>query len=89
MPVVLRVDGFVFRFFSREHDPPHVHVRKGGEFTVIELGTGRVRPGGDMRTPDTRRAREIMKAHRDQLLSAWEAWKAKREGTNDVAGSHG
>ncbi len=30
MPVILRFNGIDFFFYSKEHRPIHVHVRKGG-----------------------------------------------------------
>jgi hypothetical protein len=41
MPVVLRVQSFVFRFFANEGtEPPHIHVDKGGATAKIWLTTG-------------------------------------------------
>ncbi|HET7233091.1 MAG TPA: DUF4160 domain-containing protein [Longimicrobium sp.] len=80
MPVVLRVDGFAFKFYSGDHDPPHVHVRYGGTGAVIDIATGHVRSSA-MRQPDLARACALVRDHRDALLSAWLAWKLNREGT--------
>ena len=31
MPIVLRINGYVFWFYSNENnEPPHIHIRKGG-----------------------------------------------------------
>jgi len=29
--------GFIFYFFSNEHEPIHVHVKKGGEECIFDL----------------------------------------------------
>jgi len=29
--------GFIFYFFSNEHEPVHVHVKKGGEECIFDL----------------------------------------------------
>lgn len=34
----LEAKWFVFHIFSNDHDPSHVHVYKGGEKIVINLG---------------------------------------------------
>jgi len=40
MPELFRFYGFVFFFFSREHEPPHVHVwGKGGDAKFSWNGT--------------------------------------------------
>ena len=37
MPKIYEYFGFIFFFFSNEHEPIHVHVMKGGCQTVFEL----------------------------------------------------
>ena len=37
MPKIYEYFGFIFFFFSNEHEPIHVHVIKGGFQTVFEL----------------------------------------------------
>jgi len=37
MPKIYEYFGFVFFFFSNEHEPIHVHVIKGGSQSVFEL----------------------------------------------------
>jgi len=81
MPVVLRVDGFSFGFFSREHDPAHVHVRHGGDVAIIEIETGHVRRSS-LRAPDVSKAGALVRIYRDELRAAWLEWKLKREGDN-------
>lgn len=29
--------GFIFYFFSNEHEPIHIHVKKGGEECIFDL----------------------------------------------------
>ena len=37
MPKIYEYFGFIFFFFSNEHEPIHVHVTKGGWQTIFEL----------------------------------------------------
>ena len=37
MPKIYEYFGFIFFFYSNEHEPIHVHVIKGGYQTVFEL----------------------------------------------------
>lgn len=78
MPVVLRVDGFAFGFFAREHDPAHVHVRHGGEVAIIEIESGFVRRS-TLRAPDLARASALVRIHEGELRAAWLEWQLKRE----------
>ena len=59
MPTLLREEGFIFFFYANEHEPKHIHVRKGDEFAKIELGTLRV-VRNYMKLNDIKRALEIV-----------------------------
>ena len=89
MPTVLRASGFAFRFYAKEHDPPHVHAIYGGTFAVIEIESARVRRVERMRDPDIARAQALVREHQHTLMAAWFSWKEKRrKGSNGLAGSH-
>ena len=48
MPVILRLFGFSFYFFSREHEPIHVHIEGADGYAVYDLTKDRFvqRTGG-------------------------------------------
>lgn len=37
MPKIFEYFGFIFYFFSNEHEPIHVHVQHNGEESIFEL----------------------------------------------------
>jgi hypothetical protein len=37
MPTIFEYFGFIFKFYSNEHEPIHVHVLKGGAEVVFEI----------------------------------------------------
>ena len=37
MPKIFEYFGFIFYFFSNEHEPIHVHVKHGGNESIFEL----------------------------------------------------
>jgi len=37
MPEIYEYFGLVFYFYSNEHDPIHVHVKKGDKETIFDL----------------------------------------------------
>jgi hypothetical protein len=74
MPTVLRVEGFTFRVIPGDHDPPHVHARYGGKSVVVEIVSEQTRKVRGMSEPDIRRAKQIVRLHRDELLDAWDEW---------------
>jgi Domain of unknown function (DUF4160) len=71
MPVVLRVGGFAFGFFTDDHEPPHVHVRYSGGRLVMEIETERIKRVTGMNASDVAHARRLVRMHRDELLAAW------------------
>lgn len=89
MPTVLRVDGFAFRFYAGDHEPPHVHVSYGGDEVVLAIETAEVRKPPGMRLPDVRRAQELVREHQRELMAAWLAWNArKKEEANGGEDAH-
>jgi hypothetical protein len=77
VPVVLRRGGFRVRILlpSREHPPPHVHVRKGNGSVVIELATPtarqRILESREMSDRDVAKAFRFVEEHADFLLGYW------------------
>lgn len=75
MPVILRSEGFVFRIYTADHRPAHVHAFNGDGEAVMVLDGGDglpcVREVAGMREPDVRRAYRIVEAHREEFLARW------------------
>ena len=75
MPTVLRQRGFEIKIRTDDHDPPHVHIKYGGEEVVINLGIGingpMIREIRGMSRPNIRRAMDIVNANNDLLLGEW------------------
>lgn len=79
MPIVLRVGGFVFYFYSKDHEPAHVHCANSDGVAMIRIATGEtVRKEGKMREIDARRAEALVAEHREVLQAAWDAFARKR-----------
>jgi len=80
MPVVLRVGGFSFTIYYGEHDPPHVHVRTAGARVILNIESEHEREVHRMSDVNVWRAQRLVRDHREALLSAWFAIKAKEKG---------
>ena len=75
MPTVLSIEGFAFRIYHDDHEPPHVHVFRAGEQCVVNLGDGDTLPSlreTYMSRAHTRRAMEIAYENQDYLLRKWD-----------------
>ena len=60
MPTVFTKDGFRFFFYSNDHTPIHVHVRKGSGEAVFEVeGTVVLRESVGLKTKELSRAEEV------------------------------
>lgn len=75
MPVILRLKGFRFFFYSNEGDPlepPHIHVRHSGKEAKFWIGeeTALARNDGfDART--LRELLDLVRDHREFFEEAW------------------
>lgn len=83
MPTVHREDGFSFLVYTHDHEPPHVHVFKGGAEAKIALGAADEGPSilDPMKMPaaDLRRAFRIVEANQAALSTAWRKHHAEVE----------
>ena len=71
MPTISRFYGIVIQMFSRDHPPPHVHVRYQDMRAVIRIADGKM-TNGELSRGALRMVREWMELHREELMADWE-----------------
>lgn len=72
MPKVFAQDGFVFFFYSNDHEPIHVHVRYGrGEAVFVVEPLVELRESNGMRMHDLRRAQELAVENKALIVGKW------------------
>ena len=81
MPKIFEYFGFIFFFFSNEHEPIHVHVTKGGFETIFELILmngelveirRRNAPGFDaLSDKDAKVAESFIRAYHKNIVEKW------------------
>lgn len=73
MPEVFRFYGFSFFFYSKEHEPPHIHVEGKG-------GRGKFRWNGEMfieedliniKPGDLKRIKEVIEENSEIIIRRW------------------
>ena len=65
MPQVFEKDGFKFAFYSNDHRPIHVHVRKGDGEAIFNVEDAvELRESHGMKVRDLTRAQELAEKHR-------------------------
>ena len=73
MPELFRHHGFIFLFFSHEHEPIHVHVRgNGGDAKFIWDGSDFVREyAHQIKANDLKRIEQMISENKDIILKRW------------------
>ena len=72
MPTVLRSQGYTVVIRTRDHLPPHVHVRKGGGRVRIDLEARlRIRNPVGLSPAEIAEAWWIVRQHHDEFLAKW------------------
>ncbi len=79
MPVVLRVNGYRFWFYSADlSEPPHVHVGKSGNEAKFWLSPIRVSRKGRFRNHELNEIERILDNYQDDILDFWFQEQQKR-----------
>jgi hypothetical protein len=72
MPPVFTKDGFRFFFYSNDHTPIHVHVKRGnGEAVFIVESEVILRESVGMKTGELARAEDLAIAHKELIIRKW------------------
>jgi hypothetical protein len=72
MPTVFTKDGFRFFFYSNDHAPIHVHVRKGDGEAVFEVGDEiALRESVGLKTKELGAAELLAFEHKELIITKW------------------
>ncbi len=73
MPEVVRESGWVGSFYSNDgHEPPHIHLFKGGGQAKFWFKPVRLdRQHFGLKPKELAAERKIVEAHEDEILQAW------------------
>jgi hypothetical protein len=80
MPTIYEYFGIVFKFFSDEHEPIHVHVQRAGKEAVFELiiQNGKLveirqreTSANTLSERDTKTARRFVEKYADNIVEKW------------------
>ena len=84
MATILRTNGFSFRIYTNDHEPPHVHVIKADGEAIIELGDENSPPNireiHRMRDRDVAIAYKLVEQFKAKLLNGWREIHERRGG---------
>ena len=72
MPKIFEKDGFRFFFYSNEHLPIHVHVRKGGgEAIFIVEESIELRESQGLNVRDLGKAQVLAEENKELIIKKW------------------
>jgi hypothetical protein len=72
MPTVFIKDGFRFFFYSNDHTPIHVHVKRGSGEAVFEVeGQVVLRESVGMKTAELAKAEDLAIEHQQLIIEKW------------------
>ena len=73
MPEIFRMFGISFFFYSREHEPIHVHIRNSdgrAKFAILPEGVRLVETKG-IKSKDLKLAEAILEENKELAISEW------------------
>jgi hypothetical protein len=72
MPKVFEKDGYTFFFYSNEHRPIHVHVRRDGGEAVFNVEESvELRESQNMKVSELSKAQRLAEQNRQLILEKW------------------
>jgi hypothetical protein len=72
MPTVFTKDGFRFFFYSNDHEPVHVHVRRGSGEAVFIVGDEVVlRESVGLKTGELSAAQDLAESQKQLIIRKW------------------
>ena len=73
MPEIFRFYGFSFFFYSREHEPIHVHVEGNDGYAVYDLENGSfvLREKQNIKSNDQKKIEAVIEENKDIIIKRW------------------
>lgn len=79
MPEIFRIFGMRFFFYSREHEPIHVHVKNSdgkAKFDITKEGIVLVKNEG-LKTKDIKAAEMVLEENKELAIEKWNEYFGK------------
>ena len=73
MPEIFRFFGFSFLFYSREHEPIHVHVEGNDGYAIFDLKDDQfvLREKHNIKAGDMRKIKFVIDENADIIIKRW------------------
>ncbi len=86
MPEIFRIFGMRFFFYSREHEPMHVHVKNAdgrAKFDITQEGIVLVKNEG-LKIKDIKAAEMVLEENRELAIEKWNEYFGKSLNNEDL-----
>lgn len=88
-----RINGIKIWFYSHDHRPPHIHIKRNGEWEIkvnflsctedhLDFSTVRIVSGSGPSKQEKKELLQLVLKHREELLIEWDA-KVNQEDQNN------
>lgn len=72
MPTIFEREGYRFFFYSNDHEPIHVHVRRGGGEAVFAVEEEvALRESQGFKVSELTRAQQLAEEHKSLIVQKW------------------
>lgn len=82
MPELFRFFGFTFFFYSREHEPIHVHVEGNEGYVILDYDKENnvfiIREKQNVKNNDLKRIKEVVEENKDIIINRWKEYFNKQ-----------
>ena len=85
MPEIFRFFGFSFFFYSKEHEPPHVHVEGASGAAIFDWDGEKfiLREKYKIKSNDLKRITSVIEENADIILKRWQSYFGKEASYED------
>lgn len=82
MPELFRFFGFTFFFYSREHEPVHIHVEGKDGYAVFDydktIDSFVIREKINIKAADLKKIKSVIEENKDIIIKRWKEHFEKR-----------
>lgn len=71
MPTILVAEGFIFKFYSNDHEPIHIHVLKDGHKAKYSLFPIKLIENQGFKTNEIKTIESLIEVNQDNIAKHW------------------
>ena len=72
MPIIIKIDGFRFFFYSNEHPPKHIHIEKAEKTAKFNLEFIELIKSSRFNASELKQIRSLVEENQELLIQKWD-----------------